>query len=31
MGIRKLPELAKAMNTALAKALELGLLDEAGE
>lgn len=31
MGIRKLPELAKAVNTALTKAHELGLIDEAGE
>lgn len=29
MGIRKLPELAKAINAALDKARELGLIDEA--
>ncbi|MCJ9704425.1 PC4/YdbC family ssDNA-binding protein [Bradyrhizobium sp. SHOUNA76] len=29
MGIRKLPELAKAITAALGKARELGLLDEA--
>ena len=31
MGIRKLPELAAALTKALAKARELGLIDDAGE
>lgn len=31
MGIRKLPELAKAVNKALAKACELGLLNDESE
>ena len=31
MGVRKLPELAAAVTKALAKARELGLIDDAGE